>query len=502
MQKRAPTLANILVIVLFALSCFGLLLFLWEAFGGPVPLKPKGYRFEVAFPRTLALAEQSDVRISGVNVGKVISLKAGSDGRTHVIIELDSRYAPLSSADHVILRQKTLLGETYVQILPGPSSAPKVADEGALPNSQVEKAVTLDDILSALTPRTRRAFQVWMQSLAAGEAGRGEAINSVFTEIPPFVEDANKLVTILASQEGAVRAAVHNTGVVFNALTEREGQFRELISNGEQAFSAAARASSAWANTWRFLPAFERNGTQALRATDSFAADASPLLEQLRPVERKLSSLLQATKPFAPHFNSFLTDLGPLSSAGKRGLPTIPRQLEETLPVLENVRPVLHNFDPLLAFAGQYMPELESFFANITAASEATASNKNDSSGPRQQHYLRTMQVIEPEGLSIYQQRIGTNRANAYPLPGAFSALANGLKVFSTSSCANSAPSVSGPANSTVSETIIKQLIEFKVANAPESSSNAVPAPACSQQGPFTFNGQTSQFPHVVGSEK
>jgi hypothetical protein len=50
MQKRAPTLANILVIVLFALSCFGLLLFLWESFGGPVPLKPKGYRVTVQLP--------------------------------------------------------------------------------------------------------------------------------------------------------------------------------------------------------------------------------------------------------------------------------------------------------------------------------------------------------------------------------------------------------------------------------------------------------------------
>ena len=82
MQKRAPTLGNILVIILFALSCFGLLLFLWESFGGPVPLKPKGYRFTVAFPRTLALAEQSDVRISGVDVGHVIALKLG-DGRAH-----------------------------------------------------------------------------------------------------------------------------------------------------------------------------------------------------------------------------------------------------------------------------------------------------------------------------------------------------------------------------------------------------------------------------------
>jgi len=88
MQKRAPTLGNMFVIILFVLSCFGLLLFLWESFGGPLPLKPKGYQVVVTFPRALALAEQSDVRISGVDVGHVISVKAGSDGRTHATIEI------------------------------------------------------------------------------------------------------------------------------------------------------------------------------------------------------------------------------------------------------------------------------------------------------------------------------------------------------------------------------------------------------------------------------
>ena len=98
MQKRAPTLGNILVIILFALSCFGLLLFLWESFGGPLPLKPQGYRVSVAFPRSFSLAEQSDVRISGVEVGHVIALKVGKDGRTHATIEIASQYAPLRSA--------------------------------------------------------------------------------------------------------------------------------------------------------------------------------------------------------------------------------------------------------------------------------------------------------------------------------------------------------------------------------------------------------------------
>jgi hypothetical protein len=58
-------------------------------------------------------------------------------------------------------------------------------------------------------------------------------------------------------------------------------------------------------------------------------------------------------------------------------------------------------------------------------------------------------------------------------------------------------PSVSGPPNAAVSQTLIQQIIEFKVANAPETP-NQVPAAACTQQGAFTTNGHTSQFPHLV----
>src|ERR1700694_1573422 len=110
MQKRAPTLGNIFVIILFVLSCFGLLLFLWESFGGPVPLKPKGYQFTVAFPKALALAEQSDVRLRGGNARHVIALSVGKDGLTHAKVEIAGRYAPVRANMHAIARQKTLLG--------------------------------------------------------------------------------------------------------------------------------------------------------------------------------------------------------------------------------------------------------------------------------------------------------------------------------------------------------------------------------------------------------
>jgi phospholipid/cholesterol/gamma-HCH transport system substrate-binding protein len=498
MQKRAPTIGNIVVIALFVLSCFGLLLFLWESFGGPVPLKPKGYQFTVAFPRSLALAEQSDVRISGVEVGHVVALKLGKDGLTHATVELASQYAPIKRDTHAILRQKTLLGETYVQLIPQTQVGPNLPDGGKLPDSQVEPSVTLDDILSLLTPKAREAFKIWQQSVAEGITGRGEQINTDFSEFEPLVEHANKLVSILASQEGALTQSIRNTGEVFTALAGRDHQLQGLIVNGEHTFHAAAESSAAFAEVWKLLPSFEKKSEVAFKELDSFAAIATPFEKEFEASEVALSSLVHAAKPFAPAFDRFLTQLGPLTKAAKTGLPAVKTETELTVPILENVRPVLHNFDPFLQFAGEYVPELQAFFANFASATQAHNLDSNTENQGPQLHYLRTIQVVGPESLAIYTKRVGTNRANPYFQPGAFRALGNGgLKVFETGSCADSAPSVSGPANETISQTMIEQLIQFHVVNTPETP-NSVSAPACNKQEPFTFNGQTGQYPHVV----
>src|SRR5918912_221146 len=116
MQTSTPSFSRILVMVVFALSCFGLLLFLWLSFGGPIPLKPKGYRFEVAFPEATQLGTEADVRIAGV---------------------------PVSKATRAILRQKTILGETYVELVPGGGGS-QLPEGGRLPDGQVADAVQLD----------------------------------------------------------------------------------------------------------------------------------------------------------------------------------------------------------------------------------------------------------------------------------------------------------------------------------------------------------------------
>src|SRR6266545_7387135 len=136
MIKQAPSIGRIVAMVVFTLSVFGLLMFLWLSFGGSIPLRPKGYRMEVAFPEAATLAQEADVRLAGVNVGKVKAkqLREGT-ARTLVEVDLNRSYAPIPKGARAILRQKTVFGEAYVELSPGHRAAGLLADGGTLPNS-------------------------------------------------------------------------------------------------------------------------------------------------------------------------------------------------------------------------------------------------------------------------------------------------------------------------------------------------------------------------------
>src|SRR3954471_15274553 len=142
MQKEGPSFGRIAAMVIFALSCFGLLTFLWISFGGSVPLKPKQYQLKINFPEATTLAEAADVRIAGVTVGKVRSKDLNkSANRTNVVLKIDPKYAPLPNDTRAILRQKTLLGETFVELSPGHKSSGNLKDGGTLKDPRVEKTV-------------------------------------------------------------------------------------------------------------------------------------------------------------------------------------------------------------------------------------------------------------------------------------------------------------------------------------------------------------------------
>jgi virulence factor Mce-like protein len=491
-NKQAPSPARIITMVLFALSCFGLLLFLWLAFGGSIPLKPKGYRVIVPFPNATQLADEADVRISGVPVGKVKHVSLGKNNQNDALLEIENRFAPIPANTRAILRQKTLLGETYVELTPGGGrGVPKLKEDGRLNPAQVSQGVELDEIFRAFDDKTRRGFQVWQQSLAEAVVNRGGDLSNAIATLDPFSQDTNDLLKILKSQDGAVHRLVLNGGVVFGALSERDGQLRSLIENSNQVFATTARRNVELADTFRILPTFERESRTTLARLDRFAANANPLVTQLRPAARQLSPTLTDLSALAPDLKALFRDLNPLISASRLGVPAATQVLRDLTPLLSQLDPALRELIPLTDFVGRYQREILAFFANTVGATQA-ADRPPGATVPV--HYLRTTNPINPEVLAAYPNRLGTSRPNPYQLPGALTKIGRpSLDVYQDQHCGAGGIPVIGalipgliPASL---DALIKQFVFGNTANPL--------APPCNKQQKFTVSGETTDYPHV-----
>jgi phospholipid/cholesterol/gamma-HCH transport system substrate-binding protein len=536
METRPPTVVQMLVAVAFALSCFALLLFLWIAFGGPIPLKPEGYRVQVPFGEATQLAVESDVRISGVSVGKVKEIELDDAGSAVATLEIDSEFAPIPEDSQAILRQKTLLGETYVELTPGSPGNPAdsgddlgaqgatsdtdststgfIEEGGTLDAAQVSEAVQLDEIFRTFDEETRTAFQVWMQEVAVALKGRGADLSAALGNLEPFAAEANELLAILDSQRLATREFVRNTGEVFEALSEREGQLQGLIRNTEAVFSTTAERNQDLQAAFVAFPTFLDESRLTLERLEEFAVDTDPLIQQLRPVAAELTPTLIDLGRLSPELEGFFNGLLPASLNAKRGFEALQDILDNQLPsVLTELDPWMDQVIPIIQSIYDYRREITALVANTAAATNGF--NRGAETGNETSHYLRTTAPLGPEALAAYPERLRTNRTNPYTAPGGYLNLSSALESFSTSHCSNGLTAVldanapndpdfysrfSGSAAEQQAQAadFFDRLRQFAMTG--ENSTANVPAPPCNLQAPFQSIGspsELSQFLHV-----
>jgi phospholipid/cholesterol/gamma-HCH transport system substrate-binding protein len=417
MQKTTPSPGRLAAMVIFALSCFALLLFLWLSFGGAVPLKPKGYRVQVAFPEAATLGLEAEVRVAGVPVGHVVGkeLDPGAN-RTVATLELDRRFAPLPQDARAMLREKTLLGETYVELTPG-SGKPYVPEGGRLADGHVTEAVQLDEILGAFDPGTRQAFRRWQQDLATGIGDHGRDLNDAIGTLPGFAADATDVVTVLDSQRRATQLLIKNTGEVFGAVSHDQQRLRDLVSSSGRLFEATADQADNLAESIAIFPTFLDESKLTMARLKTFALDTAPLIRDLRPVARDLAPTLRDVRAFAPDLRHTFESLPPLIRVSRTGLPALRSTLLGLEPTLTSLGPFLAQLNPILEYLELYQFEVADF---ISAGGSAIADTTATQDGVG--HYLRQLGPQGAESAVIWRERLATNRGNSYLPPMAVAA--------------------------------------------------------------------------------
>ena len=495
MSKQAPSTGQLLVIVGFALSCFGILLFLWITFGGPTPFKAKPYEIKIPFREATQLAQQSDVRISGVSVGKVQDIELAPNGEDALAtIYLDDKYGPIPRGTRAVLRTKTLLGETYVELAPGDADSPKLPDGATLPAANIAESVQLDEIFRTFDARTRAAFQEWQQQAAIAIEGNGQALSTAFAEFDPFFSEFDKLFRVLDTQRLAIRQLFRNGAVTFQALRGRDGQVAELIRNSNAVFQTTAARDRDIEALFRAFPTFLDESRLTFDRLKEFALNTDPLMRQLLPAAEELSPTFISLAKFAPQAKGFFEGFGPVIERSDTAFPALRKFLRDDFPVLlRSIDPFARNLNPILTGLSLYKRELTAAMGNVAAATNARLPSNADGVNV---HYLRAMGPFGPESLTSFPNRLTSNRNSAYAQPGASRQLDRGLLNFDTRQCSSGIAATLDPntpneaAFNGRTEGDLKKATDFfgllkHYAFADQENSATIPAPGCNPQAPF-----------------
>src|SRR5262245_28622186 len=139
---------SLIKVGIFATICLVILAILIWKIEDFNPFKVKGQRLDAVFPSVAGLDDKASVRVAGVRVGRVDGV--GLQGtQARITLALD-KPLPLTVGTRARIANLGLLGEKYVELVPGPPGAPPLPENavlvGTTPPSFDDAMAKLEDI--------------------------------------------------------------------------------------------------------------------------------------------------------------------------------------------------------------------------------------------------------------------------------------------------------------------------------------------------------------------
>jgi phospholipid/cholesterol/gamma-HCH transport system substrate-binding protein len=322
--------------------------------------RPRTRTFVASLADARGLVDGADVRVAGARVGKVTDVALGADGYPRVTARVEAGAAPRRSA-RVALRLTSLSGERNRYLALDPGTGARVA---AIGRDRTRTPVEIDEVLSALGPRTRADVRAAIAGLRGGTDGRGADLAAALRSAPDalgatadalrdvdadgaalrqLVRDARDVTGELAGGRATVGAAVENTAALLRATAARQ---RDLEATVAALPGALRSADGTLARAQRTMPVL-----------DALVQAAAPGTRRLPGAARTLRATLGAAGPVLVSARR-LADRAPAQLVALRPL------LRDARPFLSRATPVLRRLGPMLDQARVRLPDFFSFFSN------------------------------------------------------------------------------------------------------------------------------------------
>jgi virulence factor Mce-like protein len=332
-------------------------------------------RFEVRalVPDAVSLATQSRVTMAGVTVGRVVGVDR--QGRGAVLrLALDDGHSRIPTDTRVAIRLRTLVGEKYVELVPGASRS-LLPEDGVLAMSQASDFVDVDTVLSQLRGSTKRRAQQAVQSLGRGLTGQGQHLNETVEGFSGLVNRGEPPVGTLARQHEQVTRIVSNLGQLAGDIGTRGDALVTLAENLGTAADAVADRNVAVKQAVDAAPPTLAQVRRTSAVLNETTRRAAPVLNTIARAVTDLKPTISALRPAATEGRAIVRELGGAAPRLQRTLDDLQKLSGPAVKTLPQLRQTLCQLNPLVHHVAPYGEEIAAVFSGLGSAVNAYDAN-------------------------------------------------------------------------------------------------------------------------------
>jgi len=227
------------------------------------------HTYKADFSDATGLITGDDVRVAGVQVGKVTSIKVVGTKVAQVGFSVGSDVRVRSSAT-MQLRFRNLVGQRYVSLVQGSPSTGLLKDGATIPESQTQPALDLSLLLNgfkplfqALDPQQVNQLSYEITQTLQGEGGT----------LDDLLTHTASLTNSLADRDVVIGRVINNLNTVLGTVSAKDAGLTDLIDSFQKLVTGLAQDRTAIGSSLQGID-------DLTTSTASFLTPARPLIKQ------------------------------------------------------------------------------------------------------------------------------------------------------------------------------------------------------------------------------
>ncbi|MEA2646016.1 MAG: phospholipid/cholesterol/gamma-HCH transport system substrate-binding protein [Chloroflexota bacterium] len=268
-----------------------------------------GYTLKLDFTNADGIVKGNFVTIDGVNAGTVKDLQL-KDNVAVVTVGLDSQFAPVRAGTKGLIRSLGLLGNKYLEVIPGPAGGAELPPDSELTIDSTTSPVDLDEFNAIFDAPTREKLKTMTLQGEIALGGRATALNTDLRQLRNLAVAAEPVTGViddhqvaldratiafdtltqkLVREDAALRGLVEHGGSLLSAVQANNAELGGLLEHGDHTLT---RLDTALAGNEGNLAGFFARQPSTLQSTDYTLGAAIPATGQVNRLIPSLFDLL------------------------------------------------------------------------------------------------------------------------------------------------------------------------------------------------------------------